>query len=66
MRTTPTRCPSNRVNPTLPTGLLKGSFVHPATGKKVSINGVVLQKQNEARGFFLGTNKAGAFLLQGN
>ena len=51
---------------TLASGLLKGSFIHPATGKKTPINGVILQKQNNARGFFLGTNESGAFSLEGN
>ncbi|MEO7300285.1 MAG: BACON domain-containing protein [Verrucomicrobiota bacterium] len=48
----------------LPTGLVKGSFIHPANGKKTLVTGVVLQKQNEVRGFFLGTNQSGSFLLE--
>jgi hypothetical protein len=40
--------------------------VTPGTGKKVPLAGVVLQYQDVARGFFLGTNESGAVLLQGN
>ncbi len=48
------------------TGLLTGSFLHPDTRKPTQIKGVVLQQQNNARGFFLGTNQSGAVLLEGN
>jgi hypothetical protein len=48
----------------LPTGLLNGSFVHPDTKAKTSIKGVVLQEQNNARGFFLGTSQSGAVILE--
>ena len=41
------------------TGLFTGSFVNPENSKKVSINGVVLQKQNLGAGFFLSTNLSG-------
>ncbi len=35
-------------------------------GPGQTMSGVVLQNQNSARGFFLGTNESGAVLLQGN
>jgi hypothetical protein len=41
-------------------GLFKGSVVNPLTGKAISINGVVLQKQNVGYGSFLGTNQSGS------
>lgn len=34
-------------------GLWTGSFIHPASGKKVSATGIVLQKVHAAAGFFL-------------
>jgi hypothetical protein len=49
------------------TGALTGShFTDPVTHAPVLINGVVLQKQNDARGFFKGTNQTGEVLLQGD
>jgi len=45
------------------TGLLNGSFVHPQTFRKTSIRGVVLEKQNLAGGYFLGTNESGRVAL---
>ncbi len=50
------------INPSA--GSFSGSFVNPGTGRKVSMSGVVLQNQESARGFFLGTNESGAVLLQ--
>ncbi|PWU12673.1 MAG: hypothetical protein C5B50_21010 [Verrucomicrobia bacterium] len=44
-------------------GLIKGSVVDPSTGKPVMINGVVLEKQNYATGFFPGSNQTGRFHL---
>jgi len=38
-------------------GRVSGSFVHPATGRSTPLQGVLLQNQNLARGFFLGTNR---------
>lgn len=43
------------------TGAFSGRF-----GRGQTMSGVVLQNQNSARGFFLGTNESGAVLLQGN
>jgi hypothetical protein len=40
-------------------GLFKGSVPDPVTGKTISFNGVVLQKQDFGSGFFLGTNQTG-------
>jgi hypothetical protein len=42
------------------TGLFKGTVVNPAalTSKPIAFNGVVLQKENVAAGFSLGTNQA--------
>lgn len=47
-----------------PTGLVKGTFQHPDTGKKTVLKGVVLQQQNGARGFFLDADKSGAVILE--
>jgi hypothetical protein len=46
------------------TGLFKGSFTDPNTGKSESFNGAVLQKQNQGGGFFLGTSLSGDISLQ--
>ncbi|MFN7137923.1 MAG: immunoglobulin domain-containing protein, partial [Limisphaerales bacterium] len=48
------------------TGLVKGNFLNPMTAANTPVLGVVLQDQNEARGFFVGTNQSGAFSLQGH
>jgi hypothetical protein len=45
-------------------GLVRGSFLHPATGKTTPIHGVLLQSQAVARGYFLGVNQSGSFTLQ--
>ena len=50
----------NRVN-----GLITGSFVHPVTHTATPINGVVLQNQYGAVGYFSGTKQIGAFTIQG-
>jgi hypothetical protein len=44
-------------------GALSGKFFHPASGTKRPFHGVVLQKQNVAAGFFLGTNVGGRMSL---
>jgi hypothetical protein len=52
-----------KVTPT--TGKFTGSFLHPATKKTVSFNGLFLQPpENEAGGFFLGPNTSGAVTLE--
>jgi hypothetical protein len=50
------------------TGLFTGQYQYLSAGKtqKVPLAGVVLQNQNTAQGFFLGTNQSGAVLLQGD
>jgi hypothetical protein len=47
-------------------GLMSGSFVHPDLHSSKTLEGVVLQQQNQARGYFLGTDQSGAFLLLPN
>ena len=41
------------------TGLFRGGFRHPVTGKTTKFQGVVLQLQNFGAGYFLGTNESG-------
>lgn len=46
------------------TGLITGSFVNPANSKQtIKVNGVVLQGQTNAAGYFLGTDQSGVFTL---
>ena len=45
-------------------GAVSGSFIHPATGRRSALEGVLLQNQNSVRGFFLGTNQSGSFTLE--
>jgi hypothetical protein len=40
-------------------GSVTGSFVDPAVSRKRTVKGVALPKQNQARGFFLGTDQSG-------
>ena len=44
-------------------GLFTGSIVNPATKKTISLSGAVLEKQNVAVGYFLGTNQSGAVFV---
>ncbi len=44
-------------------GLVRGSFLHPLTGRSTPLHGVFLQNQGTARGYFLGTNQPGSFML---
>jgi hypothetical protein len=46
-------------------GLIGGSFVHPADGKLRSIRGVLFQKQASGGGFFRGIKTTGTFELTG-
>ena len=48
---------------TTSTGLFKGTVVDPASNKAISINGVVLQKQNFGGGFFTGATESGRVFL---
>jgi hypothetical protein len=49
---------------TLSTGVLKGTFIHPVTGQTNNLNGILLQQQNQAAGYFLGPTESGSLLLQ--
>ena len=44
-------------------GSFSGKFFNPTTRKTNTVSGVVLQLQNEARGYFLGTNQSGRISL---
>ena len=47
------------------TGAISGSFANPADpDQTIKFNGVILQGQTNAQGYFLGTNHSGAFLLE--
>ncbi len=65
---TATSQPTNnlRLRLNLNNGAFSGSFTHPANNRFSPIRGVVLQKANEARGFFLGTNQTGRVKIQGD
>lgn len=56
---------ANRVTMTLnaATGLFRGSFKHPETGRSTKFNGAVLQKQSFGGGSFLGTEAGGRIRL---
>jgi len=46
------------------TGAISGTFANPSNPKQtVKVNGVLLQNQTNAAGYFLGTSQSGAFLL---
>jgi|GEM_PF-1273522 len=49
------------VNPT--NGVIQGTFWHPVLSKTVSFNGIILQEQNTAHGFFTGKNGIGNVLI---
>ena len=44
-------------------GVFSGHFMDPATSRIRQFGGVMLQNQNKARGFFLGTDQSGAVRL---
>jgi len=47
------------------TGAISGSFANPSNPKQsIKVNGVLLQNQTNAVGYFLGTSQSGAFLLE--
>lgn len=48
----------------LPTGLLRGNFVNPATQKNTALKGVVLQNVNMAEGYFISSNVPGFFEIR--
>jgi hypothetical protein len=68
--TVPTNIPGNtnglKLTITAPgSGLITGSIVNPTNkNQTIPINGVLLQDQTNAQGYFLGTNQSGTFLLQ--
>jgi hypothetical protein len=46
-------------------GVISGTFANPSEPQHtITINGVLLQNQTNAVGYFLGTNESGLFLLQ--
>jgi hypothetical protein len=46
-------------------GLISGTFANPANARKtIKLNGVLLQNQTNAAGWFPGANQSGSFLLQ--
>jgi hypothetical protein len=51
----------NKLNLTITasSGLFKGSFIDPASGANIPFCGVLLQKQNQGSGYFLGTSQSG-------
>jgi len=55
--------PSLTMKLTSSTGLFSGRFTDPATSRVRKFNGVMLQNQNNARGFFLGSDQSGAVRL---
>jgi hypothetical protein len=47
------------------TGAVTGTFANPSNPKQIlKLNGVLLQNQTDAAGYFLGTNQSGAFRLE--
>jgi exo-beta-1,3-glucanase (GH17 family) len=47
------------------TGVISGSFANPENPKQtIKVNGVILQGQTNAQGYFLGTNQSGTFTLE--
>lgn len=57
--------PTNRhrlvLTPSATAGTVSGSFLHPDTRRSSALQGVLLQRQRAAAGYFLGTNESGAF-----
>ena len=46
------------------TGVISGNFANPSNPKQtVKVNGVLLQNETNAQGYFLGTNQSGTFML---
>jgi len=52
-----------KVTITASSGLLKGSFVHPLSGKLAKFQGVLFQAQRFGSGYFLGPTESGAITL---
>ena len=49
---------------TAATGLFSGKVLNPETGRTLTLQGAVLQKQNYGAGFFLGTEGGGRVVLE--
>jgi len=47
------------------TDILTGSFTNPVTSLLTPFKGIVLQAQTNAYGYFISTNKTGAFTIRG-
>jgi|GEM_PF-1321937 len=45
------------------TGLITGTFIHDVTKKQTTARAVILQPDNSAYGYFIGTNNSGLFQL---
>lgn len=45
-------------------GAWTGNFIHPVTGKRTTLSGVVLRDPSEASGFFLGSSESGLATIQ--
>jgi hypothetical protein len=56
---------TNKLTLTIKTaGLITGSFADPSNpNQTITVNGVLLQNETNAAGYFLGTHQSGAFLL---
>ncbi len=53
-----------RLSITKTNGVISGTFANPSNTKQtIKVNGVILQGQTNAAGYFLGTNESGMFLL---
>ena len=46
-------------------GMFKGTVMNPATGKPITVNGVILQNQDLGAGYFLGSTESGSVILSG-
>jgi hypothetical protein len=47
------------------TGVISGTFANPSSPKQnIKVNGVLLQNQTSAAGYFLGSSQSGAFTLE--
>ncbi len=45
-------------------GVITGSFIHPASGKRSRLSGAIYQQTNRATGFFTGPAATGRFELR--
>jgi hypothetical protein len=56
--------PSLKVSISASSGLFTGSFLSPATGKKVSFQGALFRNRKLARGYFLDSSQSGQVSLE--